>query len=128
MTIGQKIQNLRKRRNITQKQLSEMIGKGFSTVQKYEIDALHPPVDVLIKIAEALNVSRSYFIADENEFTLDMFLLENDLVDVISPFNDCTRRLLSAFERLNPEGQKTAAERIEELTEIERYTKTKEDS
>lgn len=57
MCIAVNIQQARKAAGLTQTQLAEKIGKGFSTVQKYEMGLASPPVEVLQKIASALGVS-----------------------------------------------------------------------
>lgn len=57
MTVGERIKQARKKSNMTQKELAQKAGKGFSTIQKYEMDLVTPPLDVLRKIANVLNVS-----------------------------------------------------------------------
>lgn len=122
MTIGQRIQELRKKRNITQKQLSEMIGKGFSTVQKYEIDAIQPPLDVLQKIADALEISLpELYGANENPMARFNFM-----TDLLS-FDPDHSELISYYDQLNNSGKETAIQRVKELTEIERYTRPDEE-
>ena len=56
MTLGERIKAARKEKGITQKELADLINKGFSTVQKYEIDVIEPPISVLEKIAKALEI------------------------------------------------------------------------
>lgn len=52
-----KIQEARKRANLTQTQLAERLGVNRATVSKYENGEISPTMDQLFKIAEALNVS-----------------------------------------------------------------------
>ena len=125
MTIGERIQTLRKERNITQKQLSEMIGKGFSTVQKYEINAIQPPIDIIAKIAAALSVSVPDLLSGVDSVVVNLHeQAEREKRDIRSPINLRLYReqMLQAYEQLNAIGKKTAMERIIELSEIERYT------
>ena len=56
MTVGKNIRMARDRADMTQKELAQKIGKGFSTIQKYELDLVSPPIEVIQKIAEALMV------------------------------------------------------------------------
>lgn len=56
MSLGKQIKKAREASHLTQKELSQKIGKGFSTVQKYELDLVSPPIEILQKIAQILNV------------------------------------------------------------------------
>ncbi len=52
--VSANIREWRKIRKMTQAELAEAIGKTASTVQKYELGAAMPPLDVLSKIAYIL--------------------------------------------------------------------------
>ncbi len=56
MTIGQKIQNFRKEKGYTQKQLAEKCGMATGTIQQYELNKREPRQEQLRKIADALEV------------------------------------------------------------------------
>ncbi|WP_077532626.1 helix-turn-helix domain-containing protein [Massiliimalia massiliensis] len=64
MSIGSNIKAARKAKGITQKELSKKINKTFSSVQKYELDIIQPPVDVIRDIAGALEVKVSDLLYD----------------------------------------------------------------
>jgi len=64
MAIGDNIKKARKTAKLTQKQLSEKINKGFSTVQKYELGLFIPPISVIKEISIALNVSVEELLND----------------------------------------------------------------
>lgn len=66
MNIGEKIKNARKEKKMTQRELAESIGKGFSTVQKYELNLIQPPVDVIEDISKVLSVSVNYLLGYES--------------------------------------------------------------
>lgn len=66
MSVASNIQQARKAAKLTQAQLAEKIGKGFSTVQKYELGLAKPPIDVMQKIAEALDVPLTKLVASED--------------------------------------------------------------
>lgn len=51
------IKNLRNEHKITQKELSQLIGVTQSAIARYEIGENEPSIDVLIKLAKALNVT-----------------------------------------------------------------------
>ncbi|MGM9593152.1 MAG: helix-turn-helix domain-containing protein [Candidatus Onthomonas sp.] len=55
--IGQKIKAARKSCGLTQKELADKIGKGFSTVQKYENGQVEPPTSVIAEIARILGIT-----------------------------------------------------------------------
>lgn len=57
MSIGKNIKQAREIAGITQSELAQKIDKGFSTVQKYELDIVSPPISTLKKIADALEAS-----------------------------------------------------------------------
>lgn len=56
MTIGQTIQNFRKEKGYTQKQLAEKCGMATGTIQQYELNKREPRQEQLRKIADALEV------------------------------------------------------------------------
>ena len=60
--MKEQLQKLRKSRNLTQEEISDIIGVKLSTYQKYERDVISPPYDTLIKIAKYYNVSTDYLL------------------------------------------------------------------
>lgn len=65
--FGLRLQELRKRRGFTQKMLADRINKSLSAVSSYETNVQKPPLDVLISIASALNVSINYLAGLERK-------------------------------------------------------------
>lgn len=57
MTIGQSIQNARKSRNMTQKELAKRALISFQTISFWERDVIRPTIDLLICVADVLNIS-----------------------------------------------------------------------
>lgn len=55
-SIGENIRRLRKAAGMTQRELATRIGKSFSLIQKYEMGIVIPPITVIRKMADALNV------------------------------------------------------------------------
>jgi transcriptional regulator with XRE-family HTH domain len=55
--LGARIRELRKNRNLTQEQLSEMVGINPKYVSSIERGKENPTLDTCIKIAESLEVS-----------------------------------------------------------------------
>lgn len=55
--IGENIQNLRRRNNITLKELAEVVGVAYPTLSLYENGKSTPKIATLKKIADALNTT-----------------------------------------------------------------------
>lgn len=71
MSIGDNIKTAREKAGITQKQLSEKIGRGFSTVQKYEMGIITPPLKTILSIASVLNVDPEWLISSRSPNLLE---------------------------------------------------------
>lgn len=58
MTLGENLRFLRKRKNLTQKELAELSGVSCNSIINYENGRrTDPPVSILMKIANALEVT-----------------------------------------------------------------------
>lgn len=77
MLIGEKIKKYRKEKGLTQRELADKIGKGFSTVQKYELNISQPPIDVLNRIADTLDINVSKLFDIENTLNQSSEILSN---------------------------------------------------
>lgn len=55
MNIGNRIKTIRKEKNLTQKELGNLINKSEVSIRKYEANS-NVPLDVILDIAKALNV------------------------------------------------------------------------
>ncbi|MFR7908768.1 MAG: helix-turn-helix domain-containing protein [Oscillospiraceae bacterium] len=77
MNIGENIKKYRKEKGLTQKELADKIGKGFSTVQKYELNISQPPIDVLNRIADTLDINVSKLFDIENTLNQSSEILSN---------------------------------------------------
>ena len=65
--FGSRLQALRKKRSLTQKQLADKINKSVPAISGYESNMQLPPTDVMTSIAAALNVTLDYLIGDSEE-------------------------------------------------------------
>lgn len=68
--LGERIRETRKKSNITQKQLSDMLGIKAATFSRYENNEIEPPITNLCKIASALRVSVDYLCGMESSGSL----------------------------------------------------------
>ena len=55
--LGEILKEARKKAGLTQRELAEKIGKGYSTLQKYELGLFEPSFDTLEEIAAALDTT-----------------------------------------------------------------------
>lgn len=65
MTIGVKIQNLRKQRGLSQEQLAEAVGVSRQAVSKWEAEQSVPDIDKIILISDYFGVTTDYILRNE---------------------------------------------------------------
>ena len=66
-TIGARIKEKREEKKISRKQLGELIGKSYASVQQYETNVTEVPLIVVEYIAKALEVTSSYLLGSGEE-------------------------------------------------------------
>jgi transcriptional regulator with XRE-family HTH domain len=64
--IGKRIRQIRRKINLSLRDLAKYSGTSASTIHKVESNSMVPSIAVLIKIAQALKKNVSYFIGEEN--------------------------------------------------------------
>ena len=57
MTIGEKIRQLRRGRNMTQEELASVLGVAYQTVSKWETGATSPDLGLIVPIARLFEVT-----------------------------------------------------------------------
>ena len=65
MTTGEKIAVLRKKKNLTQEQLSEILKVSRQSVSRWEMDAAFPETEKLIKLSKLFDCSIDYLLNEE---------------------------------------------------------------
>ena len=65
MIIGSRLRKERLDRNITQKQLADMIGVSKASISSYEKNQRTPTLDVFEKMIDVLNMDPSYLLGRE---------------------------------------------------------------
>lgn len=100
MSLAKKIVQLRKERNLTQKELARIVGVHFSHMSRYERGISLPSVDVVKKLAQMFHVSADYLLFDDSQA-----MVPADIID---------QELLQQFERISrmSEREKTAVKTI----------------
>ncbi len=74
MTIGEHIALLRKRKKLSQSALGKTIGTSGDIIGRYERDIITPSIEVIMKIANALDVSID-FLVGKTSLELDTQML-----------------------------------------------------
>lgn len=122
---------------MTLQQLADILGCSQQNISQYESGKRTPKLKTIQKIADALNVNVNDLLenplddspiykAYKNTNSLDLPLAKNfineKIVSQIGDWEQIDIELLKKFKQLNETGKAIAIERIEELTEIPRYT------
>ena len=81
MTFGEKIRQLRKRKNLTQGQLAKLIGTHESHIGRYEKDQTDPTSPAIRKLAEIFNVSTDYLLFDKIETSPAVKISDKELLE-----------------------------------------------
>lgn len=92
--FGAKLKQLRKEKNLTQKQLASLIGVQNSVISFYEVGERVPSPEIIIKLATALHVSSDYLLGIEKNESVDVSgldehdkILVRSLVDTLRSKN-----------------------------------------
>lgn len=77
--FGQRLKELRKQHNLTQKELAAMVGVRNSIISFYEVGERIPSPDMIRKLSETLHVSSDYLLGIEKNESVDISgLTESD--------------------------------------------------
>ena len=120
LNIGLLIESRRKELGLTLEQVGNAVGVGKSTVKKWESGYIeNMKRDKISLLANVLNISPVVLITGEYEdvYTNTALKLSED-----------ETKLLNNFNKLNTKGKEEAINRVEELTEISKYTFSAESS
>jgi transcriptional regulator with XRE-family HTH domain len=75
MTLGDRIQDLRKKNDLTQAELAKEINVSHTQMARYEIKGVQPPADVLKSLADFFSTSIDYIVngtgSDKIQQTMD---------------------------------------------------------
>lgn len=101
-TFGHMLAYYRKLHELTQKQLADRVGVSDATIGSYERGEREPSFETEEALADFFNVS----------------------ILTLRGFDDNPEsvRLLSAFSQLNEQGRAEAVKRVEELSQLTKYT------
>ncbi len=135
MSIGDNIKKLRLEKKMTQKELSKLSGISEVMISQYERGIRVPKNNNLARIAYVLDKSGSKILGEELPFDLLDSEWDKNFIDRYHPvvgqikdtqLNYSENELITNYRLLNDDGQAEASKRVEELTEISRYTQKEE--
>lgn len=121
LMVGSRMKAYRKNRNYTQREMANMLNIPYSTYSNYENNYREPPIEIIGQFCDAVGID----IPDLMGITEPHSVLLDSLKpgESISVTDIQEQKILSDFRELNSEGKMEAIKRIEELTQINRYTK-----
>ena len=70
MTLGEKLQKLRKARRLTQEELATQIGVSRQSLSKWESDSALPDTANIITLADLFGVSTDYLLREAEAASL----------------------------------------------------------
>lgn len=125
--IGEKIREIRKNNNLTQKDLAKLSGIAEITIRKYENNERNPKKEQIEKIAKALKVTPFEIMGyDYWDKSKDMKKLLNEvklLNNIKKEYGDSFVILIENYGLLNELGKRKALEYISDLSEQNKYKK-----
>lgn len=119
-----KIKNIRKQKGMTLKQIADIMGCSPQHISQYENGKRLPKIKTLMRLSQALDVDIDDLADTSEQAIID--INENPENWGIDKNTHSKNRIDHAFKKLNTAGKKEAAKRVEELTELPRYTKPDE--
>jgi len=78
MTTGQKITDLRKKNNITQEQLADLVNVSRQSVSKWESDLAYPETEKFISLSRIFNCSVDYLLRGDSDNNENSVNFENE--------------------------------------------------
>lgn len=87
--LSERIKEIRMAKKLSQVELSEILGVTKQSVSNWENDNIQPSVEMLVKIAEAFNVSVDYLLGREDRRYLEVTgLSESEIAHIQLIIND----------------------------------------
>lgn len=137
MTTGERIKKIRQQKKLSQKELGKLLGVSQQMIGQWESVNANLTLETIQKIATVLNTNINELLeppfddspvykAYKNTNSLDSPLtkdfINEKIVSQIDNWQQIDIELIKSFKKLNEDGKAIAIERVEELTEIPRYT------
>ena len=116
MEFNERLRTIRKENGLTQAELAEKAGIAVNSVRLYESGKVIPKLDTIARIARAMGLTASDCVGGQWGKFQGGFCSEEEVQQ-----DDREARLIYYFQNLNEDGQATALERLEELTQLTKY-------
>ena len=100
MSLARKIVDLRKERNLTQKELARIVGVHFSHMSRYERGISMPSVEVVKKIAQMFGVSIDYLLLDDSDTMIRAHLADQELLRQFQQISAMSEREKTAVKTI----------------------------
>lgn len=124
MTIGEKIKEIRKEKNMTQKELAQRLNVSQANLAQYENGRRNPKLATVQKIADALEVAVSRLLTQE--YVRQANITQKDIENWQSSYTSAyVREINNLLKLLNTKGQSKILEYTLDLTKIPEYRKDK---
>lgn len=104
-SFGRQLATLRKAAGYTQQQLADEIGATRRMIAYYESESQHPPANMLVDLARALNVSADVLLGIKPVET--------------TPISSCLERRIRQIEKLGPKPRQQITQLIDTFVEAE---------
>ena len=129
--IGERIKALRKQKKISQKDLAEKLGITSNTLYRYEHGDISISLEMLHKIAEALDMSFLELvdgISIEYKYTVsNIDEINKKIRELFSDTSTLNHNIFTYYCQLNSSGKEKLTDYAEYLTTKEEYTKPDEE-
>lgn len=103
MSIGQRLKEARRARNMTQSALAEAVGVSNGAIGNYETDVSSPNEPILIKLMDVLQIDANFLYQDYIQCEEKITSEEMHLIDLYRGANDQARgdaiRTLEAHQK-----------------------------
>lgn len=103
-SFGDNLKRIRSEKNISQSELAEMIAMHSTHISRYERDLTQPTLEVIKKIAEALNVSADTLVYGPQEEQAKNKIKDNELLNMFARIQSldkadvgCIKNMLNAY-------------------------------
>lgn len=116
MDIGESIRNARKEKGYTQIELARIAKIAVNSLRLYEAGKRQPPLEVIRRIAIALETTVS-------ELVCENFWKNLSAEEQANAFDTDRASLLVAYDSMNETGKRKAVEQVEDLAKIPDYQK-----
>lgn len=72
VNFGKRLKELRKQRNMTQKQLASLIGVQNAIISFYEVGERNPSPEIIVKLASVFHVTTDYLMGVDRGESVDV--------------------------------------------------------